>query len=188
MTQTTKYTLSLIQRVKQGSSEAYRLLQSLYMPLINSKAAQYAGSALEGDELVQIASIALYDAALSYEPDKSNGKVTFGLYAEICISNRIRSELRKQKTTGTSADETLLEEENVSSPEEKLIAKEDIYSLLESIYATLSPYESSVFKLYLLGYSVKESARHLSKTEKSVENTLQRIKKKIRCVNKDNIS
>ena len=70
--------LTMLEKIRQGEKKEFDKLYQLYTPLINSKVAEFSQS-LESDEIIQISSIALYDAAMSYNPDKVDNKVTFGL-------------------------------------------------------------------------------------------------------------
>lgn len=174
--------LTMLEKIRQGEKKEFDKLYQLYIPLINSKVAEFSQS-LESDEIIQISSIALYDAAMSYNPDKVDNKVTFGLYADICIRNRLISELRRQKLSEALDDHfNGLEHsfERASSPEDYLLRKEDMLTRLRRAKALLTPYESSVFFHYLSGKSYEEIAQALGKSRKSVDNALRRIRDKFK--------
>lgn len=174
--------LTMLEKIRQGEKKEFDKLYQLYTPLINSKVAEFSQS-LESDEIIQISSIALYDAAMSYNPDKVDNKVTFGLYADICIRNRLISELRRQKLSEALDDHfNGLEHsfERASSPEDYLLRKEDMLTRLRRAKALLTPYESSVFFHYLSGKSYEEIAQALGKSRKSVDNALRRIRDKFK--------
>ena len=79
----------LINDIKNGVPLSFESVYSLYIPLINSVAEKYSGTSLTGAELEDLrqeAAIALYDAALAFNPERG---ISFGLYAKICIKNRI---------------------------------------------------------------------------------------------------
>ena len=83
----------LICDIQNGVPLSFETVYSLYGPLINSLAEKYGGSSLSGAELEDLrqeAAIALYDAALAFNPERG---VSFGLYAKICIKNRIISSM-----------------------------------------------------------------------------------------------
>ena len=67
-----------------------------------------------------------------------------------------------------------------TSPEEKVLDRERVEQLMQQIMQVLSPLEGQVFRLYLVGMDYTEIARVLDRSEKSMDNALQRIRKKIR--------
>jgi RNA polymerase sigma factor, sigma-70 family len=166
----------------------------MYNPLINSMVYKYyrivkeSGYPADEDDLRQEAVIALYKAAMTYESE--NGKVTFGLYAKICIRNKLTSILRKaEKSSETNiyesesflkydTDEKLPELE--LDPEELFIAQESYKDLLDQISKILTYYEKRVFDMYVDGKTYREIALLLDRSEKSVDNAIYRIKAKLR--------
>lgn len=183
MTTNNEGIITMLEKIRQGEQKEFDNLYQIYKPLINSKVSEFSQS-LEADEIEQIASIALYDAAMSYNPEKVDNKVTFGLYADICIRNRLISELRRLKTRELfNGDVSPLEKESDSgaiSPEEFFLRKEDMLSRLRKAKALLTPYESKVFFHYLSGESYEEIAEALGKSKKSVDNALRRIRNKFK--------
>ena len=176
---------NLLDLIKQGSKGEFDKLYQMYKPLINSKVSEFSTS-LEAEDIEQISSIALYEAAMSYNPEKVDNKVTFGLYADICIRNRLISELRRAKRTIKKEDISPLDKESdegTSSPEEFFLRKEDNLERIKRAKALLTPYESNVFFAYLSGKSYDEIARSLGKSKKSVDNALRRIRDKFKCDN-----
>ncbi|MBR5515040.1 MAG: sigma-70 family RNA polymerase sigma factor [Clostridia bacterium] len=172
--------LALIEKIRQGEQKEFDILFRTYKPLITAKVNEFSQS-LEADEVEQISAIALYDAAMSYNPDKVDNKVTFGLYADICIRNRLISELRRNRTNEVLRCEIMpLEEGALNSPEEDFLRKEETMLLLKRARELLTPYENSVFCHYLNGKSYDEIAQTLGKNKKSVDNALRRIRDKIR--------
>ena len=87
----------LIERLRCGDKEAFDSISEKYAPLIRTLIAKYCTSVAETDaeyeDVHQEALIALYNAALSY--DMNQDEVSFGLYAKICVGNRIISVIRK---------------------------------------------------------------------------------------------
>jgi RNA polymerase sigma factor, sigma-70 family len=156
--------------------------------------AKESGYLADEDDFKQEAVIALYKAAMTYESE--NDKVTFGLYAKICIRNRLCSVLRKAERLFNKniynselyvsgdvydIDESLPEVE--LGPEELVIAQENYKDLLDQISKVLTAYERSVFDMYVDGKTYREIALLLNRTEKSVDNAIYRIKAKLRnCV------
>lgn len=163
--------------IRAGKEEAIGKLLNIYNPLIEAKAAEFS-EMLEPDDIRQLCAIGIFEAAQSYSETKAGDKVTFGLYAKICVRNRLLSELRK---LGPALETT--EEEPASqdiSPEEEFIRREEISSALESAYSRLTEYENLVLQLYLAGKSYSEVAKILNRPLKSVDNAMSRIRSKLR--------
>ncbi len=167
----------LIEEVKNGSDSAFSELCGDFAPLMKSQVAKMFGEApSEYDDRLQDAAMALYDAAVAF--DMSQDKVTFGLYAKICIRNRLISIKRKdkknkKKSASYAIAENQLHETGRRASREKLEENEKIMSLLSS-------YEKFVLLLYLEGRSYREIGLALNKSEKSVDNALYRIKSKLK--------
>lgn len=172
-----KVIISLTDRVKSGDESAFGELSELFAPLIGAKISEYA-DVLEREEIKQIADIALFKAAMAYDVNKSNGEVTFGLYAKICINNQLLSELRKQKPAVSALDEML--DIGVASHEEAVVDRQYFSSKLKRKKSELTEYEKSVLSLYLDGCSYAEISSKLGKDFKSVANAVVRIKAKLR--------
>ena len=179
---------NLIEKLRHGDKDAFSGISEKYAPLIRTLMAKYCVSVSENDaeydDIHQEALIALYNAALSY--DMSQSEVSFGLYAKICIGNRIISVVRKMNNAdkhSTDIPYDILElqlEDNDSDPSKQLDDKESAGLLAEKILSLLSGYERSVFEKYLQDMSVADIAVALDKTPKSVDNALVRIKNKLR--------
>lgn len=171
--------------VKSGDKKAFDGLAEKFQPLIKKEAFMALTRSVElkdhFDEICQEALIALYNAALSYNESEN---VTFGLYAKICIHNRIISYVRKIKTEIKRSLKAVASTEKAikknDTPEEILEALEKNAELKSFISETLSAYEKKVFALYLEKKSYLEIAEALGKTEKSVDNAIFRVKSKIK--------
>ena len=125
---------SLISLARSGNEDAFSELAEIYTPLLQSMAGNYfeknTSDALGYEDFLQEARLALFSAVGSFEDGKN---VTFGLYAKICVRNRLVSLLRssrkkvnKRDLKKDATDETvykLLEKENVSKIVKELIAK-----------------------------------------------------------------
>lgn len=150
--------------------------------------ARESGCLADEDDFRQEAVIALYKATMTYRSEYT--EVTFGLYAKICIRNRLISLIRKSDKIAEknvySPDSVLELNQGLDLPEveldpEKLfIARENYKELLEQIGKILTNYEKSVFDLFLEGKSYREIAFLLNRTEKSVDNAIYRIKTKLK--------
>lgn len=167
----------LIEDVKDGNDSAFSEICEDFSPLMKSQVLKLFGDNLsEYDDRLQDAAIALYNAIVSF--DLTQDKVTFGLYAKICIRNRLISIKRKEKknnkkTTPYLALENKVHKTGVRASREKLEDNEKVIS-------ELSSYEKSVLNLYLEGLSYREIGFALNKSEKSVDNALYRIKSKLK--------
>lgn len=162
----------LIKRAAEGENDAYQTLSDKYAPLINGMALRYGektGGASH-DDLVQEAHIAFLGAIRSY--DTGNGKVTFGLYAKICIRNKLVSLLRKSSKKRF--------ESKLGSAQSVSGEKDHVGSLADIGDVSLSKYERAALASYLEGKSYKEIAKMLGKSEKSVDNALLRVRNKLR--------
>ena len=181
--------------MKSGDQTAFKEITEKYSPLVNSMVYKYyriakeSGYSADEDDFRQEAVIALYRAAMTYESE--NDEVTFGLYAKICIRNRLSSVLRKAEklfeknmyepesyTIAYDIGEDLPEVE--LGPEELVIAQEDYKGLLDQISKILTAYERMVFDMYVEGKTYREIALLLDRSEKSVDNAIYRIKAKLR--------
>ena len=171
---------SLIAQTKVGRDDAFDEIALRYAPLIESMVHKFAFSD-DVDELEQVALIALYQAACTYDSD--SGGVSFGLYAKICIRNSLisyrRSEIKSEHVNSDSEDVENNFRESCD-PVVDCINKESFMKLDRFVRSHLSEYEYSVYRFYIEGYKIKEIAAHLSKTEKSVEGAIMRLKMKLR--------
>ena len=174
-----------LEDVKNGVPLSFDAVYELYTPLINSVTekyrVKYSLSSDDAEEMRQEASIALYDAALSYNPDRG---VSFGLYAKICIKNRLTSLLFRH---GKSIKTEYIDDENEPpaifeepTPEEIVINRESFSEIKKRIELSLTDLERSVFDLYLAGASFEDISTAMNISKKSANNAMQRIKAKLK--------
>ena len=175
--------------INSGEKISFDELMLRFEPLILSESAKLIRKnpdlRAEEDECRQEARLAFYKAAESYDPKKG---VTFGLYAKICVHNRLVSYMRKYKSAKRRALESLeassYPDENAKRKtgfaEEMLIASESEGRLKKLLDEEATPYEKKVFSLYLQKKTYAEIAAALGKSEKSVDNAIYRIKNKIK--------
>lgn len=165
---------------------SFNTLYESYRPLMESMAKKimsaYSLPSSEYDDLIQEAAIALFTSASAFSESKG---VTFGLYAKICIKNRLVSYVNSRygkslQYSDMSLEEIAGEESRDITPEQTIINKESIDNLRYEIDKVLTPLESSVFWLYLVGTPYSDIASALSKPTKSVDNAIHRIKVKLR--------
>ncbi len=176
-------TNELICEAKCGNyaDEAFAELVLRYSPLINKCVRAYFSNSADIAEATQEARIALHDAVHSYDFSKSDS-VTFGLYAEICISNRLKSELRKN-ARNSSKTEYHSEMERIVSVggfEASIAARDVCERVMQAAKAVLSDFEYEVFKMSFECYSTKDIAEALGRSSKSVDNAKFRISKRLR--------
>ena len=174
----------LLPMIRRGSNAAFLRLSELYAPLLEREVARYAASLSPADldDLRQSASVSLYRAALAFHGDRG---VTFGLFAKICIVNGIADSLRYIRGKGTmlsmeDLDEREQPDGDEPNPQSLLLDKEQVWETRRQIKAMLSPLEYEIFEMYISGFSYAEIASRIGKSQKSVDNALCRIKKKLR--------
>jgi len=177
----------LLEEFQRGNESAFSELYEQYKPLMLSMVGSILLSGFpeeassEHDVFMQEATMALYNAARSYDIGQS--VVTFGLYAKICIKNRLVSVKRKliskrkreQKLRSTVT-------QTVEHSEQKRGTRTDLAGsrLSRLIENDLSDFEKKVFDLYLQNMSYKEIAESLRVSEKAVDNAIYRIRRKLK--------
>ena len=171
-----------ILRVREGDQSAFAELLAEYTPLVSAEVSRHGATLGEQDveDLRQIALVALYRAALAF--DVAQGEVEFGLYAKICISNALISQLRaiRRRVPEVSVELVSPLEEQGEDPAARVMEEEAFDALYTRIRSHLSAYENRVWSLFMAGHSAKEIAALLSKDTHSVENAVYRIRQKLR--------
>ncbi len=169
--------LQLINAARDGNEGSFAQLCQSYKPLIETMVARYcdlADGRIEKEDLRQEATVAFYKAVTTF--DIAQDEVTFGLYAKICIRNRMVSLLRKlnkkssKRVPGAGHEK---EARLFDLPYDR----EYIVELSEKL---LTDTERRTFFLYAEGKSYKEMSSLLSISEKSVDNALFRAKTKLK--------
>ena len=182
--------------IRANDREAMDFLISKYRVMVKSKARTYFIIGGDTEDLIQEGMIGLYNAIRDYDKDKSK----FSTFAEICVSRQILTAVKaacrkKHMPLNTyislnnpvnydSDDEgasflDIIKNSSTINPESLIIGEESKNSLIAHIYTSLSKMEKEVLFLYLSGKSYSEIAEITQKNEKSVDNALQRVKKKI---------
>ena len=181
----------LLRLHKNGSREAADLLLNRYKGLVRAKARSFYLVGQDNEDLIQEGMIGLFDAVRDYDPDKGAAFTTF---ADLCISRQlytaVQAGLRKKHAPLNEAVslEDLSEqgaEENVGaavpqSPEQLLIGIENAQILQDGIRQRLSRFENIVLEGLLNGEDYRTIAVQTGKSPKSIDNAIQRIRKKIR--------
>lgn len=179
---------------QSGNMEAVEFLLNKYKNFVKSKSRTYFLVGAEKSDIVQEGMIGLYKAIKDYNPE---GGSSFRSFADLCITRQIitaiktatrlkhmplNSYISLNKSADDENENTMIEsllEIQHPDPEEIMINKERLGILEEQLKSCLSKYETSVLKRYALGKSYVEIAKELGKSEKSIDNALQRIKKKL---------
>lgn len=169
----------LIDLIKQGNETAFSQLCEKYTPLINKKCGSFSHLA-DFEDLYQEGIIALFYAANSYDTSLSS----FFTFASVCIERALISYCRTFKNKKFVPAQKTVPFDDCSfletlSPEQLLIEKENEQVLLKEIKETLSDFEFAVLLNYNFYNSYEEVAKKLSTSVKSVNNALQRARKKV---------
>ena len=178
---------ALILDVRGGDQNAFDTLLDQYRPLIDASVARFSSDesfSLYCEDLKQEASVVFYNSILAYDLDQN--EVEFGLFAKICIYNALVSFLRalKRRSAEPVAEipQNLITVQDFEDPSAKMLEQERLKSLYAVIRKNLSELEYKVWQLYISGRSASEIAALLSTDEKSVNNAIYRIRKKLRAV------
>lgn len=185
---------------KAENNRAQEYLISKYENFVKAKAKSYFLIGADKEDIYQEGMIGLYKAIRDYKPERSS---SFKAFAEICITRQIITAIKtatRQKhiplNTYVSLNKPIYEEESektlldvltglkVSDPEELIISKEQMKYIEEKIAKVLSDLELEVLNSYLDGKSYQEIACDLERHSKSIDNALQRVKRKLeKCLN-----
>ncbi len=182
----------LLYAVRQGNQDAFSALLLRYRPLIDHAVERFSAE-LRGDagreDMRQEAMAAFYDAIRSYRTDQE--KVEFGLYAKVCIGNRLVSYLRRERRQQGLLSLDAATAQRVMGADGDLLSlmieEEEARTLTQMIKATLSQYEYDVFSLYLRGYSAAQIAQGMGKGVRSIENAIARIRRKLKHLLQDRL-
>ncbi|AKP45505.1 RNA polymerase sigma-H factor [Bacillus smithii 7_3_47FAA] len=185
----------IIELVHQGNSEALDFLIHKYKNFVRAKARSYFLIGADKEDIVQEGMIGLYKAIRDYKEDKLT---TFKAFAELCITRQIITAIKtatRQKhiplNSYVSLDKPIYDEESdrtlmdvisgtkMLDPEELLINREEFDSIEEKMNELLSDLERKVLALYLDGQSYQEISEELNRHVKSIDNALQRVKRKL---------
>jgi len=186
----------LIDRARAGDDRAIEALLIRYRHYARAKARSYFLAGADREDIVQEGMIGLYKAIRDFQPDKDTA---FRSFAELCITRQIISAIKSatrrkhmplnsyvslnQGSGVGDADAPSLEQAlpttGPSDPAELVISADEISSLRSSMVELLSGLEAEVLRLYMDGNSYGEIATILGRHVKSIDNALQRIKRKL---------
>jgi len=185
----------LIEMVHQGNTDALDYLITKYRLLVRAKARSYFLIGADKEDIVQEGMIGLYKAIRDFKGDKL---ASFRAFAELCITRQIITAIKtatRQKhiplNSYVSLDKPIYDEESdrtlmdvltgaiMDDPEELMIHREEFGYLEEKMSEILSELELQVLALYLDGQSYHEISAKLNRHVKSIDNALQRVKRKL---------
>lgn len=185
----------LVELVHEGESDALDYLIKKYRNFVRAKARSYFLIGADREDIVQEGMIGLYKAIRDYKGDKL---ASFKAFAELCITRQIITAIKtatRQKhiplNSYVSLDKPIFDEESdrtlmdvisgskILNPEELLINREKFSSIEGKMVELLSDLEREVLSLYLDGRSYQEISEMLNRHVKSIDNALQRVKRKL---------
>ena len=177
----------LVEKIREGETACMDVLIERYKRQARNQARHLYLIGGDNDDLIQEGMLGLFKAIRDYRPEK---EVSFEAFARLCISRQLYSAVQaagRQKhaplnTYVELSDQLDTQEDGPQgkSPEELLIDRENMEVLQEEIWKLLSSMEKRIFQSYLDGESYTEIASELNRPAKSVDNALQRIRRKLK--------
>jgi len=185
----------VVDLARSGDDRAQEYLIKKYKNFVRSKARSYFLIGADKEDIIQEGMIGLFKAIRDFRQDKIS---SFRAFAELCITRQIITAIKtatRQKhiplNSYISLNKPIYDEESertlldvitgskVSDPEELLISREEVDSIESKIGEVLSDLEWQVLTYYLQGKSYQEIAKDLDRHVKSIDNALQRVKRKL---------
>jgi len=185
----------LIEEVHHGNTEALDYLITKYRLFVKAKARSYFLIGADKEDIIQEGMIGLYKSIRDFKGDKLS---SFRAFAELCITRQIITAIKtatRQKhiplNSYVSLDKPIYDEESdrtlmdvitsseSDDPVHLMINREEYSHLEEKISEILSELEQQVLALYLDGQSYNEISEELNRHVKSIDNALQRVKRKL---------
>ena len=175
----------LVECAKSGNSLALQVLIERYSDKVLQKARSFKSLiGIENDDLYQEGMMGFVSAVYSFDNSRD---VLFSTYASTLSTRKMLSAIRKINSTANQPLQSYIsiEEEqdlfsDIPSPEETLLSVERVNEINSFVEESFSKKEKKVFKLSVLGMKYSQIAEILDCTEKSVDNTIQRIRRKLR--------
>src|SRR5713226_4700566 len=188
--------LQLVLRARNGDGGALDVLIRRYNGFVRLKASSYFLAGGDSDDLVQEGLIGLYKAVRDFRSDK---ETSFRSFAELCVTRQIITAIKtatrfkhaplnsyvsfSHTPAGQEGDDCSLGDAlpgpAVNDPSVRVISTQELESLVGCLSTTLSPLESDALRLYLEGSSYEQMAEELECDTKTIDNALQRVKRKI---------
>ena len=186
----------LVARYHGGDEAALKTLIERYRRFARAKARGYFLIGADSDDIEQEGLIGLYKAARDFRPDR---QASFRAFAELCITRQVITAVKtatRQKhqplnqyvsiSASRPSDEAnertvedLLDDHHVADPAESVVQNEQLDAMRSSMAEMLSGLEVDVLRLYVEGKSYQEIGDQLGRHTKSIDNALQRIKRKV---------
>ena len=185
----------VVELARSGNDVALEYLINKYKNFVRAKARSYFLIGADREDIIQEGMIGLYKAIRDYNQDKLT---SFRAFAELCITRQIITAIKtatRQKhiplNSYVSLNKPIYDEESdrtlldvisgakITDPEELIISREELASMESKIGEILSDLELEVLMLYLEGRSYQEIAVDLDRHVKSIDNALQRVKRKL---------
>ncbi|MBQ0137840.1 MAG: RNA polymerase sporulation sigma factor SigH [Kurthia sp.] len=185
----------LVAYSKRGDDDALDFLITKYKNIVRLKARSYFLIGADKEDIVQEGMIGLFKGIRDFNEEK---QVSFRVFAELCITRQIITAIKtatRQKhiplNSSISLDKPIHDEEqantlldmisagNMTDPQEMVVSKERIIFMESQIEGVLSSFEKQVLALYLDDCTYQEMSITLKKDVKSIDNALQRIKRKL---------
>ena len=189
--------LQLVMRARNGDEKALDALMRRYAGFVRLKASSYFLAGGDSEDLVQEGLIGLYKAVRDFRADK---ETSFRSFAELCVTRQIITAIKTatrfkhaplnsyvsfshtpagQEGDGDCTLGDALPGPGVDDPSVCVISTEELQSLVFTLGTGLSKLEADALKLYLEGESYEEMAEHLGCDTKTIDNALQRVKRKV---------
>ena len=169
------YTLDmLISEHRNGNEDAFVELVHRFEPMIQKAALSLS---LDVREVYSEACLSIRRAADSFV---TGGKVTFGLYAKICVTRAMLDFVKRGKGAEVVSDFSIDDVAVSDGVQKRLEREESLAAFVSRARVLLSDLEYEVFNLAMRGYSVSEMVEILNKSAKSLENAKARMQKKLR--------
>lgn len=185
----------VVEFAREGDDAALEYLINKYKNFVRAKARSYFLIGADREDIIQEGMIGLYKAIRDFRMDKLS---SFRAFAELCITRQIITAIKtatRQKHIPLNSyvslnkpiydedsDRTLLDVisgSKISDPEELIISREEFDDIEEKMGEILSSLEWKVLMSYLEGKSYQEIAEDLQRHVKSIDNALQRVKRKL---------
>jgi len=185
----------VVESAREGDDEALEYLINKYRNFVRAKARSYFLIGADREDIIQEGMIGLYKAIRDFKLDKLS---SFRAFAELCITRQIITAIKtatRQKHIPLNSyvslnkpiydedsDRTLLDVisgSKITDPEELIISREEFDDIEEKMGEILSSLEWKVLMSYLEGKSYQEIAEDLKRHVKSIDNALQRVKRKL---------
>jgi RNA polymerase sporulation-specific sigma factor len=189
--------LQLVLKAANGSSVAMDQLIRRYTSFVRLKASSYFLAGGDSDDLIQEGLVGLYKAVRDFRPDK---ETSFRSFAELCVTRQIITAIKTatrlkhaplntyvsfshtpagQESESECSLGDALPASHVHEPAVKVVSTEELQALVGCLSSSLSPLEADALRLYLEGSSYDQMADELGCDTKTIDNALQRVKRKI---------